>query len=176
MRWTATLAALAAGLWLSGRAAADIALPVVKKTATVTIEVDEKAKGTKVLVPSSAITERRRPGPPGRGALDGLTLPTAVAGCCLALSLGAGGVWLARRGSTGRGTVAVVLVGSLVLGSGAFLWANVPPFPKPAPATTTTLYEGEAAVEAFTNDAAIRVVLSPDALKALVEKAGKKGE
>jgi hypothetical protein len=107
-------------------------LPPAQKVSLV-VEVDEKAKDTRLRIPVNLLTQNPalqpvQPGLPRRGADAGrLGLPTIVAGMALALALASGGLWLARRGA-GRYLI-ILLVLSLFAAGTAAVWADLGPRP-----------------------------------------------
>jgi hypothetical protein len=190
----ALLAVLGLGLGLTGRATADIAppLPPKKESVAVKIEVDEKAKGPKLVVPNGVFTAPRvRPGP--RGQLDQETGDgiadndnpdkprhhLLIAGIAVSLALAFGGVWLIRKNGKGsmRG-LALLIAAGVTLAAGAIAWANAAPPPfkdrppvRPQPVTYPTAYEGKAAVEFTYGQEPVRLILDKESYEKL-----KKGE
>jgi hypothetical protein len=161
------LAAIGLGLGLTSKAGADIGpprfppQPQPKANVAVKIEVDENAKGPRLIVPSQLFAPPRvRPlGPNPRGPVpignlnsqiqedagdeiaENATEPAnpekpknglMYAGLALTLALCFGGLWLVRK--SGKGSIRSM---SLVIAAGASLivgvavWANVAPPPPP---------------------------------------------
>jgi hypothetical protein len=162
--FVAALAVFGFGL-IPPSARADLAPPVppVKEVKFV-VEVDEKAKAPKIIVPQNLTTVRLRPrpipgppkaNPPAKDDKEELTYlevesdvaaptePTPknrdhlmIAGVALALSLGLGGLWLVRRqGRNATRGLALLIAAGGTLGISTLVWANAPPPPiKPPPA------------------------------------------
>ena len=145
-------------------AKADLAPPVPPaKDVKFVVELDEKAKAPKLIVPQNLTTVRFRPGPrPNPGKPPGDKEPQAylelesddvapetprnhnhlmIAGVALTLSLGLGGVWLVRRNgrSSTRGLVLLIAAGT-TLSASTLVWANAPPPTSPPPAKTRSCY------------------------------------
>lgn len=122
-------------LFTAGPALANKAVrpPVRPQLPKLVVEVDEKAKEARLVIPQRFLGNA--PAQPPRGGLS--LLPTIMVGVALTLGLAFGGLWLVRK----RGSVAPLLLASVaVVGlGGAALWANArPPLkderaPKPRP-------------------------------------------
>jgi hypothetical protein len=192
----ALLAGLGLGLGLTGRARADIPppLPPAKDSVTVKIEVDEKAKGPRLVVPNGVFTPPRvRPRFPEapKGELpvengDGIgqddTKPRhhlLIAGIAVSLALTFGGVWLIRKNGKGsmRGLALLIAAGA-TLTAGAIAWANAaPPLKDRPPARPQpvvnypTAFDGKAAVEFTYGQEPVRLILDKKSYEDL-----KKGE
>jgi hypothetical protein len=197
------LIAVAAAFGLSlmpSSARADLAPPVPPvKDVKFVVEVDEKAKAPKLIVPQNLTTVRIRPRPGGVPAKDKneqvnlIELESAevpiepeparpnpnhlmVAGVALTLGLGLGGVWLFRRqGRMGTRALAIMLAagGSLVVTT--LVWANAAPPPvKPPPAKERVLlpvaFNGNVSLEVVVGGDTIRLVLDKDTYEKLKEK------
>jgi hypothetical protein len=93
--------------------------------------VDDTVQEPRLEIPKDLLPGGLREQPaPRRGADAGpWRLPTVVTGLALALALGSGGIWLARRGS-GRSLAAVLMLSLFLVGVSA-LWADVPVGPWP---------------------------------------------
>jgi hypothetical protein len=199
MRRIVFLTMVALGLGLTGKVNADLAppLPPAKQSVAIKIEVDEKAKGPRVVIPGGVFTAPRgRPPVPKtapQGALeqpsnDGVaenddgTLPRnrmLIAGLALAASLTCGGLWLVRRQGKGsvRGLALLIATGaSLTIGAVAL--ANKAPPPPPVkeapargPAACPCAYEGKADIEFVLGQEPIRLILDKESFEKL-----KKGE
>ncbi|HEY8504763.1 MAG TPA: hypothetical protein VIL46_09285 [Gemmataceae bacterium] len=181
----------AAALLTAGRAAADIAPPPPPaRSMPLTIEVDPKATGPKLVIPVRALLQRGGRPEPGTGAAPApASAPpgggefgarprshTLIAGVALAAALTLGGLWLVRRDGRGpaRGLAALLAAGG-VLGAGALLWANAPappPQPPPPPVQEGELFSGKVQVQFANQGDAIRLVLDGKSLQAV--KAGPK--
>jgi hypothetical protein len=119
------------------------------KAVKLSVEVDEKAKQARLIVPMNLMfggflgPNPGRPNFPGRGGAPGgfgqgadarpLGLPTLVAGLALTLAAASGGLWLVRRRG-GRVVAGILVVAMLGLGA-TVVWADgVPGFrPRPRP-------------------------------------------
>lgn len=200
MRQIVLLAVFGLGLGLIGQARADIPppLPPAKEAVTVKIEVDEKAKGPRLVVPNGVFTSPRvRPFPKKpdapKGALeqegaDGIAgnepdeLPrhqVMIAGVALAMSLGFGGLWLVRRNGRGSiGGLSLLIAAVATLSIGAVVWANGAPPPnlfKERPVKKIESFpvalEGKASVEFVYGGEPVRLILDKESYEKL-----KKGE
>jgi hypothetical protein len=191
---TALVVGLAAfGLALVPPAArADLAPPVPPaKDVKFTVEVDENAKGPKLIVPQHMTTVRVRPlrpgaapkaVPPGKGEPVALEIESddvavepapenrnhlMIAGVALTLSLGLGGVWLVRR--HGRGTtrgLALLLAAGGTLAVSTIVWANAaPPPPRPPQKEKVVL------PVAFNGQVNLEVVVGGDTIRLVLDKA-----
>jgi hypothetical protein len=195
------LAAIGLGLGLTGKARADIAppLPVAKDSVTVKIEVDEKAKGPKLVLPNGVFTQPRirpkfnQPNQPNaqleNGQDDGNAVAQddsapekpknhlLIAGLALTLSLAFGGLWIIRKGGKGSlSGLTLLIAAGATLTVGAIVWANAPPPPfkkEPAktPASLPTAFEGKAKVEFVYGAEPVRLILDKESYEKL-----KKGE
>ena len=179
-----------------GRARADIAppLPPAKEGVAVKIEVDEKAKGPRLVLPSGVYTppRARRPQPntpkaaldqdDGTAVADEGSTPQPrsrilIAGIALSMSLACGGLWLNRRGGKrSNRALALLIAAGAMLATGAVVWADAAPMPKEAPAAKPTeayptAYEGEVNVEFVRGQEPIRLILDKESYEKL-----KKGE
>jgi hypothetical protein len=195
MRQIVLLAMVGFGLGWAGPARADIPppLPTAKESVTVKIELDEKAKGPRLLIPNGVFTPRRvRPGPKTelpQDSQDGIAeneprnrpdSHIVIAGVAVALSLAFGGMWLVRRNGKGSmsGLALFITTGALLL-VGAVAWANRPPPslpPKERPvkkddASYPVALEAKASVEFFYGGEPIRLILDKESFEKL-----KKGE
>lgn len=181
----AVLAALAFGL-IPSTGKADIPPPVpAPKQVKFTVEVDEKAKASKLVVPSSLVNPRFRPRP-GLPKVDGKenlaileydvedeTVPHPAnnrnhlmfAGVAFALALASGGVWLARRNRmNGRGPALMLVAGS-TLAVGTLVYANAPPPAGPPPRKEVVLLP-----VAFNGNVTLEVVPAGDTIKLVLDK------
>src|SRR4051812_21885857 len=186
------LAGLAAlGLGLIPVAARADALPPVPPARDVkfTVELDEKAKGPKLIVPANMARPQLRPRPlPGApkgvadkqpvaypeveaddaGPADAPRNPNhlMVAGVALTLALGLGGVWLVRRqGRPGaRGLGLLLAAGGAPMGRTG-VWANVAPAPPPPKKEVVVLpvaFDGKVNLEMVVGGDTIRLVLDKE--------------
>ncbi len=198
MRRIVLLTMVALGLGLTGKVKADLAppLPPAKQSVAIKIEVDEKAKGPRLVIPGGVFSAPRgRPAAPkgapqgaleqpsddGVSEIDDATQPRnhmLIAGLALAASLTCGGLWLVRR--QGKGSVrrlALLIASGASLAIGAVAWANTPPAPVPAkraaagPAAFPSAYEGKADIEFVLGQEPIRLILDKESFEKL-----KKGE
>jgi hypothetical protein len=178
---------------LPGRLNADIPppLPPAKQAVAIKIEVDEKAKGTHLVLPSGVFTAPRvrpqpngipqgaldQPGADGVAANDDETQPRihmVIAGIALAMSLACGGLWLARRQGKGsaRGLTLLVAAGASLM-VGAIAWANPPAPPRPpAPAKQPAAnlpiaYEGKVDVDFVGGQEPVRLILDKETFESL---------
>ncbi len=200
MRQIVLLAVIGLGLGLIGPARADIppALPQPKEAVTVKIEVDEKAKGPRLVIPNGVFTAPRvrpkfTPKEAPKGALeqenaDGIAanepeeLPRhqiMIAGVAMAMSLGFGGLWLVRRNGRGSiGGLSLFIAATATLSIGAVVWANGAPPPnlfKERPVKKIENFpvalEGKASVEFVYGGEPVRLILDKESYEKL-----KKGE
>jgi hypothetical protein len=191
MRRIVLLAVIGLGLGLTAPARADLAppLPPNKESVAIKIEVDEKAKGPRLLLPHGAFVPGRvRPGPKGelpRESEDGIAenerqgrpdSHIVIAGVAVALSLAFGGMWLVRR--NGKGSVsglALLIATAAMLTIGAVVWANgAPPPIRKDPAKVPNYpvaLEAKTSVEFFYGQEPIRLILDKESFEKL-----KKGE
>jgi hypothetical protein len=202
MRSRIVLLAAGLALGLSSPAAADIApgprprppvrpQPAQIKEVAVKVEVDEKAKGPKLVLPANAFNIG---GPAFNGPFgqleqengDGVATahePTPekpqnhilIAGVALALAFSCGGLWLVRR--NGKGSVrslTLVIAAGATLAAGAIVWGNAaPPFKNPAPQppkptpSFPAAYEGKASVEVTFGQGPVRLILDKESYEKL---------
>ena len=125
----ALLAAFGIGLGLANSTRADLAppLPQSKDSVKVKIELDENAKGPRLIVPNGVFTAPRgrlRPDAPPKGELpqdngDGIAQDEGqprnqilIAGVALSLAFAFGGLWFIRRGGRGSGWSASSIAGA----------------------------------------------------------------
>jgi len=146
MKRAMLLALVGLGFGVAPRAKADIAppLPPAKSDVAVTIEVDEKAKGPRLVVPNGVFTlPRVRPMPKTsdpKGELphesqDGIAEETApsnnkllIAGIALSLSLTCGGFWMLRRNGKGSMTgLSLLLAAGVTVAAGTIVMGNAAP-------------------------------------------------
>jgi hypothetical protein len=200
------LAAFSFGLGLTGMARADIAapLPPAKTAVTIKIEVDENAKGPKLVIPSQVITTPRiRPVPrkdPNSQLLNdngdriaeySVELDEAnaepespsqpksgllFAGLALALSLAFGGVWLFRKnGKNSPRAMGLLIATGIALSIGAAVWANVP-----APPVRERPKAPPALPSAFEGKANVEFFYGAEPIRLILDKESyeklKKGE
>jgi hypothetical protein len=182
---------------LTRTASADLAppfFPPAKVESGFKIEVDEKAKSPKLIIPSGIFAPPRvRPGPrpkatepsEPKGELpvdngDGIASETPnqsghhmlIAGMALTLSMTFGGFWLVRRKSiSSTKTTALLVVAGLSLGVGTFVWANGAPPPRiPAPKTPSNLpvlLDTKVQVEFANGNEPIRLIIDKETLEKL---------
>lgn len=184
MRIVATLAVAALLGWTVGSLRADLAppKPVVGKPAPFVIEVDEKAKEPRLIVPEDLIpglradvgleNEGRRA---GIGDLPGRTL---VAGLALALAVAFGGLWVVRsRFQPGSRYLAGAVVALVALGAGtALVLANAappPPPPRPGQVELPVAFRGKVVLEKHARGNSIRLIVNSDTLKKMTEEKAK---
>lgn len=191
------LAALGLGFAWTGASRADIPppLPKNKDSVKVKIEMDENAKGPRLIVPQGVFTAPRgRPKlPPANGPTGQLDLENGdgiaqeenpnqprnhvvIAGIALSLSLAFGGLWLMRR--NGRGStkaIALLIAAGATLTIGAIVYANAPapkfpdrPLARP-PASYPTAWEGATRVEFTLGQEPIRLILDKESYKKLMK-------
>jgi len=171
------LALGAALLLTAGPALANKAVrpPVRPQAPKLVVEVDEKAKEARLIIPQGFLVNA--PAQPPRGGLG--QLPTIMVGVALALALAFGGLWLVRK----RGGVAPLLLAAVALVGlgGAALFADVRPVkdargPKPrpvGPAVLPVLATLEPIrVETVARGDTIRLIIPP-AMKAQLAPAPK---
>jgi hypothetical protein len=195
------LIAVAAAFGLSmlpSSARADLAPPVPPvKDVKFVVEVDEKAKAPKLIVPQNLTTVRNRPRPGGAPQkdkneqvnvieLESTETPIdptprnpnhlMIAGVALTLALGFGGVWLIRRqGKMGTRALAIMLAAGGSLAVTTLVWANAAPPPvKPPPAKERVLlpvaFNGNVSLEVVVGGDTIRLVLDKETYEKLKEK------
>jgi hypothetical protein len=162
------------------------------------VEVDEKAKAPKLIVPQNLTTVRIRPRP-GKALppkdkdeqvnvieLESAEAPIEpaprnpnhlmIAGAALALSLGFGGVWLIRRqGRMGSRALAIMLAAGGTLAISTLVWANAAPPPvMPPPVKEHVLlpvaFNGNVSLEVTVGGDTIRLVLDKETYEKLKEK------
>lgn len=192
----AGLAAFGLGL-IPPAARADLAPPVPPaKDVKFVVELDEKAKAPKLIVPQNLTTVRFRPGPrpgaapPPPGAVppkggEPLTMlelegdePVAelaardpnhlmIAGVALTLAFGLGGVWLVRRPGRASGRgLALLLAAGATLTAATVVWANAAPPPRP-PAPPK---EKVVLPVAFDGKVNLEVVVGGDTIRLVLDK------
>lgn len=175
-------------------ARADLAPPVPQvKEVKFVVEVDEKAKAPKVVVPQNLTTVRVRPGgirPPkdGKEELSYLEFESndetpsdsslnrthvMVAGIALALSFALGGLWLVRRqGQVATRGLVLLLAVSVTLATTSIVWANAAPIP-PKQKERTLLpiaFDGKVNLEVTVGGDTIRLILDKDTYDKMKEK------
>jgi hypothetical protein len=192
------LAAIALAMTPIGKVRADLAppLPAAKNSVAVTIEVDESAKGPKLLIPNLVFTQpRNRPIKPnpnapkgelpqenGDGIAENATQPQnslIYAGVALTLSLAFGGLWLIRKDGAGsKRALGLLLASGVTLAVGASVWADIPPLPRAkerpqpkAPVAYPSAFEGKADVSFYYGAEPVRLILDKESYEKL-----KKGE
>jgi hypothetical protein len=131
----------------------------------VVVEVDEKAKQPRLVVPANLIGPQVNPGA-GRGA--GAQLPTIMAGLALTAAFATGGFWFLRKGA-GRGLV-MLFVLSVVAASASVVHANRAPPPPP----TTKNIPLPAEVQLNGNQITLEVVPRGDAVVLIMPKDAAK--
>lgn len=181
-------------------ARADLAPPPpAAKEVKFVIELDEQAKGSKLIVPQNLVNPRVRPGPGGapKEGKEGLAVleyeveddvavggvrnrnHLMMAGVAFALAMGFGGIWIVRRGgrSAARELALLVAAGGILTAS-TVVWANVAPPPKPVEKKDVLLpvaFDGKLTLEMVRGGDTIRLVLDKDAYDA-IKKGPKKPE
>lgn len=199
MRTPLVVGLAAFGLTLVPRAArADLAPPVPPaKDVKFVAELDEKAKGPKLVVPQNLTTVRFRPGPrpganppPPGGAVppkpgepltmlelegdDPVVEPAGrnpnhlmIAGVALTLALGLGGVWLIRRPGRASGRGL-----ALLLAAGATLTAATVVWANAAPPPRPPVPPKEKVVlpVAFDGKVNLEVVVGGDTIRLVLDK------
>ncbi len=182
-------------------ARADLAPPPPPaKEVKFVVELDEKAKGSKLIVPQTLVNPRFRPGPgaaPKAGkeglavleyeVVDDAAVEPArnrnhllMAGVAFTLALGLGGIWIVRRGgrSAARGLALLVAAGG-VLAASTVVWANAGPPRKPEEKKEAILlpvtFDGKLTLEMVRGGDAIKLVLDQEAYDA-IKKGPKKPE
>lgn len=184
---TAALAAFGLGL-VPPAVRADIPPPIPPaRDVKFTVELDENARGPKLVVPASMTRVQFRPRgpvpdrgpkalPPGKEQVGYLEVESdeeapagrnpnhlMIAGVALTLALGLGGVWLVRRqGSSGtRGLVLLLAAGGTLVAS-TVVWANAPP-PQPKERVVLPVaFEGNVNLEVTVGGGSIRLILDKD--------------
>jgi hypothetical protein len=185
------LAVLGFGLGLTGKANADLAppLPASKESVKVKIEMDENAKGPRLIVPNGVFQQPRGPRPKlerppqeeGEETAQEETQPRnhiLIAGIALSLSLAFGGLWLMRRnGRSSTRAMSLLIVAGTALAIGAVVYANAPP-PKNfgdrppvnrPPASYPTAWEGGTKVEFTFGQEPVRLILDKESYKKLMK-------
>jgi hypothetical protein len=134
------------------------------------VEIDDKAKQPRLLVPRNLLVNPGGAVPGARPGRAGASLPTAAAGLALALGLMSGGVWLARRG--GRRALAAAAGALVLLGLGGVLWADIPagPRPRPKPVRAPEVVGLPAGVQ-LSGKLTLEIVPRGDSLKLVVSKS-----
>ena len=187
---------------VSGAARADLAppLPAAKEVKFV-VELDENAKGSKLIVPQTLVNPRFRPGPgaaPPKAGKEGLALleyeveddaavePTGnrnhlmVAGMAFTLALGFGGIWIVRRnGRSATGGLALLIAAGGMLAVSTVVWANAAPPQKPVEKKEAILlpvaFDGKLTLEIVRGGDTIRLVLDKEAYDS-IKKGPQKPE
>ncbi len=194
------LAALGLGLAWTGQSRADLAppLPQTKDSVKFKIEMDENAKGPRLIVPNGVFTAPRgRPKlPPANGPKgqldqengDGIAQEEnpnqprnhiVIAGIALSMALALGGLWLMRR--SGRGSTkaitlliaagATLTIGAIAVANGVLILPPAkdrPPVNRP-PASYPTAWEGGTKVEFTFGQEPIRLILDKESYKKLMK-------
>jgi hypothetical protein len=183
---TAPVTALAVFVLALPAARADLPPPPPPpKEVKFTLEVDEKAKAPRLIVPQPMAGVQFRPRGPIPKATEGKE-PVAfleidgdepaprnpnhlmIAGVALSLTLGLGGIWLVRRPGRGAGRgLVLLLVAGGTLAAGTAVWANVAPAPPPpaekkAIVTLPVAFDGNVSFEMSRGGDTIRLVLDKD--------------
>jgi hypothetical protein len=192
MRYSLIVALAAFGLTLvPAHVRADLAPPVpAPKDVKFTIEVDEKAKGPKLILPvgfTKAQFRPRGPVPKANQAKDKEPVayvevegddeatPTPrnpkhlmIAGIGMTLALGFGGIWLVRRPGRGatRGLILLLVAGATLTAS-TVVWANAPPPPPPKKEKVVLpiAFEGNVNLEVTIGGDSIRLILDKETLE-----------
>jgi hypothetical protein len=191
------LAVIGLGLGWASQAGADIPppLPQGKESVRVKVEVDENAKGPRLVIPNGVFTAPRvrpriQPKSEPKGALEPENMDGVadndpqeqprhhllIAGLAMALSLGLGGMWLLRK--NGKGTVGLMLLiaAGATLSIGAVVWANAAP-PRPLNPAKNKI---EAFPSAFDEKANVEFIYGQEPVRLILDKASfeklKKGE
>jgi len=193
MRLLCAAALIAFGLGLvPSRARADaLPPPPPPRDVKFKVELDEKAKAPKLIVPPGLTVARVRPRPgPGNPPVGKEPLaylevesdePTPtdaprnpnhlmIAGVALTLALGLGGVWLVRRpGRTATRGLVLLLAAGGTLAASTVVWGNVPPpvgpsgppTPKKEVVALPIAFDGNVTLE-FAGRDTIRLVLDKE--------------
>lgn len=195
----AVIAMFCLGL-ISTAARADLAPPPpAAKEVKFVVEVDENAKGSKLVVPQTLVNPRFRPGPgaePKEGK-EGLAVleydvvddgfEPAVrnrnhlmfAGVAFTLALGFGGIWIVRRtGRSGASGLALLVAAGGILAVGTVVWANAGPPRKPVEKKDIILpvaFDGKLTLVMVRGGDTITLVLDKEAYDA-IKKAPKQPE
>jgi len=172
--------------------------PPAAKEVKFVVEVDEKAKGSKLIVPQTLVNPRFRPAPgggvpkEGNGGLavleyevegDAAVEPARnrnhlmIAGVAFTLALGLGGIWIVRRtGRSGARGLALLVAAGGVLAVSTVVWANAGPPPKPKEKKEVMLlpvaFDGKLTLEMVRGGDTIKLVLDKEAYDAI--KTGPK--
>jgi hypothetical protein len=192
------LGVLGLGLSLTSKSQADIPVPkrtevapVKNEVVKVTIEVDEKAKEARIVMPRFVPGVLNPPKaiptpPPSQVELDDGEIPAVAeneltpnnrllfSGIALSLSIGCGGMWLVRKKGKGPlGSLALLLAVGGLLTVGAAVWGNGGPPPflfQPKVPTYPSAWEGKATVS-YQNFApgsqVVRVILDKESFEKL---------
>jgi hypothetical protein len=183
----AALTAFGLGLIASPARADGLPPPVPPaKDVKFTVELDEKAKAPKLIVPVGMTRAQFRPrGPkqpaPGKEPVAYLEFEAddaapaeaprnpnhlMIAGVALTLALGLGGVWLVRRqGRTATRGLLLLLAAGGTLAASTVVWANVapaPPPPKKELAVLPVAFDGKVNLEMVGGGDTIRLVLDKE--------------
>jgi hypothetical protein len=140
----------------------------------ITVEVDEKAKDTRLVIPSNVLV---MPQPlPGKLGADAGGLPPIVTGVALTCAFVSGGMWLVRRGR-GRLLGGLLIAGLLVAGT-SMVSANFGPIkPKPPVVKENTVPVQLPANVQITGKLVLEIVPNGDKIRLIVPKtAVPKGE
>lgn len=189
------LAVIGLVLGTTSRSRADIAppLPPAKEGVAIKIEVDEKAKAPRLVLPNGVFTPPRfrpkEPVPGPKGELpqengDGIGQDDSmqprnhllIAGIALTCAMAFGGLWLMRKNGSGsvRGLTLLIAAGA-TLAAGAIAWANAPPPPNfkraGPPVAFPSAYEGKGSIEFTYGQEPVRLILDKESYEKL-----KKGE
>ncbi len=98
----------------------------------VKIAVDEEAKKPRLIIPNEALRPKR--GGKEKIQFEGDETNLApqnnngwIIGGALALAFVSGGVWFVRKGASNK-TLGLLAIGAIVVGMGAYAYADIPPF------------------------------------------------
>jgi hypothetical protein len=148
--------------------------PAAEKAAPLTIEIDDKAKEPKLVIPRKLLGAWGAPGKQERSELNLSPLHTAVVGIALTGALVFGGLWLVRSRGRFGGRGLALLVGSLVLlGAGAAaVWAEPVPIPQPKPAPAISF--DKTSIEIVEQGDAVKLIVNREHLAKMSETATPK--
>jgi hypothetical protein len=171
-------------------------LPPAKEVKFV-VELDEKAKAPKLIVPQNLTTVRVRPPRPGAAppkagsppvkdgneSLSYIELESGdelppesprnqnhlmIAGVALTLAFGLGGVWLVRRqGRSGVRGLALLIAAGGTLAASTIVWANAPP---PRTPERPPVKERVILPVAFDGNVNLEVVFGGDTIRLVLDK------